>query len=175
MTFPMTSSSTQQARGIPGRVFVFLFVPVLLVLGGLTFSMAVRFQAIMGCLEQSRSLWPNASQELRARYDRFSRVLPELTNSVSIQKEIASLRNQFDSSSQFDRQSVVALHFEKSIELVTNQVDWDHADFQQQATQKMIVADRKRKLAQSGMIGWFTIQGLRLKLPPVFEPPFINH
>jgi hypothetical protein len=158
------------ARGIPGRVFAVVFVLSLLAICALTFAIGARFQSLMNRLEAVRSLWPNASQELKRRYDRFAEELMDQPASDLIHSEIQDWKNEFDESSQFDRQSVAASQLEQQILRATGQSSWHASDFDEPAIRKLLVADQQRKQSQNSMIGWLTIQGLRLKLPPIFEP-----
>lgn len=162
--------NAKQTRGIPGRVFVLTFVVALIVIGSLTFAVGRRFQTIMDRLEVVRSLWPNASQELRRRYDLAITTFDDLKTSDSARSEIARLRAEFELTSQFDRQSVAAAQLEEKIALAIGNQAWNLKDFERPALSKLIDADQRRKQVQDGMIGWLTISGLRLKLPPIFDP-----
>ena len=164
----------KRSRGIPGRVFVLVFVPLLVVVGSLFFAVGARFQTIMNRLEVVRSLWPNASHELISRYDRLATALDERKSTDQEKEQIKSLRAKFNLSSQFDRQSISALAMEKEIAALTDPSQWNNSDFDGPALSKLIAADQQRKKVQNGMIGWLTIQGLRLKLPPIFEPMTIK-
>lgn len=162
--------NAKQTRGIPGRVFVLIFVVALMIIGSLTFAVGRRFQTIMDRLEVVRSLWPNASQELRRRYDLAITTFDDLKTSDSERTEIARLRAEFELTSQFDRQSVAAAQLEGKIALAVGNDAWNLKDFERPALSKLIDADQQRKQVQDGMIGWLTISGLRLKLPPIFDP-----
>ena len=161
--------NAKQTRGIPGRVFVLIFVVALVIIGSLTFAVGRRFQ-IMDRLEVVRSLWPNASQELRRRYDLAITTFDDLKTSDSERSDISRLRAEFELTSQFDRQSVAAAQLEGKIALAVGNDAWNLKDFERPALSKLIDADQRRKQVQDGMIGWLTISGLRLKLPPIFDP-----
>jgi len=162
--------NAKQTRGIPGRVFVLVFVVALIIIGSLTFAVGRRFQTIMDRLEVVRSLWPNASQELRQRYDLAISTFDDLKTSDSERSEISRLREEFELTSQFDRQSVAAAQLEEKIALAVGDEAWNLKDFERPALSKLIDADQQRKQVQDGIIGWLTISGLRLKLPPIFDP-----
>ncbi len=161
---------TKKARGIPGRVFVICFVPILVLLSAVTFGMGYRFQVIMNRLEQVRSLWPNASLELKARYDRLEKFMVDSNADSTKFAELAKLRSSFDQASQFDAQSVAAATLEQSIPKLTGNAQWRSDDFQLPAITKLLASDRGRASVQNDMLGWLTIRGLRLKLPPIFDP-----
>lgn len=161
---------TKKARGIPGRVFVICFVPILVLLSAVTFGMGYRFQVIMDRLEQVRSLWPNASLELKARYDRLEKSMVDSNADSTKFAELAKLRSSFDQASQFDAQSVAAATLEQSIPKLTGNTQWRSDDFQLPAITKLLASDRGRASVQNDMLGWLTIRGLRLKLPPIFDP-----
>ncbi len=161
---------TKEARGIPGRVFVICFVPILVLLSALTFGMGYRFQMIMNRLEQVRSLWPNASMELKARYDRLEKSMMDSNADPAKFAELTKLRSSFDQASQFDSQSVAAATLEQSIPNLTENAQWGSEDFQLPAITKLLASDRDRASVQNDMLGWLTIRGLRLKLPPIFDP-----
>ncbi len=161
---------TKKARGIPGRVFVICFVPILVLLSALTFGMGYRFQVIMNRLEQVRSLWPNASQELKARYDRLEKSMMDSSADPAKLAQLAKFRSSFDQASQFDAQSVAAATLEQAIPNLTENAQWGSEDFQLPALTKLLSSDRERASVQNDMLGWLTIRGLRLKLPPIFDP-----
>jgi hypothetical protein len=161
---------TKKARGIPGRVFVICFVPILVLLSALTFGMGYRFQVIMNRLEQVRSLWPNASLELKARYDRLEKSMMDSNIEPAKLAELTKLRSSFDQASQFDAQSVAAASLEQAIPSLTENAQWGSEDFQLAGLTKLLASDRERASVQNDMLGWLTIRGLRLKLPPIFDP-----
>lgn len=169
----MTTNADENATrpavppGIPGRLFVVPFILVLLVLGFLMFSVGARFQTIMGRLEQVRSLWPRASQKLKVRYDAYAEAVD--ASRPSDETNVSELREKFDATSLFDTQSVASMVFEDHI---ANKVgkDWRSSDFQEADVAKLIETDRQRSIDQHGFIGWLTVNGLRLKLPPVYDP-----
>jgi hypothetical protein len=159
----------QPTRGIPGRVFVYCFVTILLVIGGLMFGIGYRFQVVMTQLEKSRSLWPAASQELKGRYDRLAN---DESQRLSQDKRglLTQLRSRFDSTSQFDTQSVAAADIERRISEWTTEPNWHEEDFEQKSLSILCGSDVLRKRAQQDSLGWLTVNALRLKLPPIFEP-----
>lgn len=161
---------TKKTRGIPGRVFVICFVPILILLSALTFGMGYRFQVIMNRLEQVRSLWPSASLELKARYDRLAKSMIESNAEPAKLAELAKFRSSFDQASQFDTQSVAAASLEQAIPNLTKNEQWGTEDFHLPALTKLLASDRERASVQNDMLGWLTIRGLRLKLPPNFDP-----
>lgn len=157
-------------RGIPGRVFVLCFVPVLVLIGATTFGIGYRFQVIMNRLELVRSLWPNASVELKDRYDRLSRSLEDSEVKPAKLAELAKFRSQFDQASQFDAQSVAASTIELAIPSLTENLNWSPQDADLPALNKLLESDRERAIVQNDTLGWLTIRSLRLKLPPIFAP-----
>ena len=129
----------------------------------------------MARLEEVRSLWPNASKELVPRYDRLNEFFTDTAIPESVKEEWVSNRKEFGASSQFDRQSVASSQIEKQFKIaVTGSSIEDSAnassEFALPGMSKLIEAESRRKVAQNGAIGWLTIQGLRLKLPPIYEP-----
>lgn len=129
----------------------------------------------MARLEEVRSLWPNASKELVPRYDRLNNFFTDTTLPESVKKDWLSYRQEFDVSSQFDRQSVASSQIEKQFRIAVNGSSSDDlastgSEFAFPGISKLIEAESRRKVAQNGAIGWLTIQGLRLKLPPIYEP-----
>lgn len=156
--------------GISGRLFVLPFVGVLVLLGVLTFSVAVRFQSIMTRLEEVRSVWPNASEELSQRYDRFNESFAGSTVAETVKKEWESRRREFKVSSQFDRQSAASLAIESQIKRSLENTQRSNSDFELPGISKLLEAENRRTKAQNGIIGWLTVQGLRLKLPPIYDP-----
>ena len=156
--------------GISGRLFVLPFVGVLVFLGFLTFSMAVRFQSIMARLEEVRSVWPIASVELSQRYDRLNETFAGSNVGKTIIAEWESKRREFKVSSQFDRQSAASLVIENQIVRSLEGNQRSISDFELPGISKLLEAENRRRTAQNGIIGWLTVQGLRLKLPPIYEP-----
>ena len=78
-------------------------------------------------------------------------------------------------SSQFDRQSIASLKIERQVKIVASDSISDESagsrsDFSLPGISKLIEAESRRRSEQNGAIGWLTIQGLRLKLPPIYEP-----
>ncbi len=171
----MNSSKIEQdgskrTGGIPGRLFVLCFVPILVLLSVLTFGMGYRFQVIMNRLEKVRSLWPNASLELKARYDRLTKSMIDSNADPAKLAELTKFRSSFDQASQFDAQSVAAATLEQAIPNLTENAKWGSEDFQLPALTRLLASDRERASVQNDMLGWLTVRGLRLKLPPIFAP-----
>ena len=160
--------------GIPGRLFVLPFVSVLVVLGTLMFAVAVRFQTIMARLEVVRSEWPRASQELGQRYDRFNDSFAASTVAEAIKENWTNNRREFKVSSQFDRQSVASLAIERQIRQSLEGSLRSESDFELPGISKLIEAESRRKKSQDDILGWLTVQGLRLKLPPIYAPQANN-
>ena len=174
------SKSRKQPSSISGKAFALPFVVVLVFLCYLMFAVAVRFQTIMARLEEVRSLWPNASRELVPRYDRLNDFFKHAEIPESVKKEWESNRQEFGVSSQFDRQSVASSQIENQFGIAATGSSSDDlastsSEFALPGISKLIEAESRRKVAQNGAIGWLTIQGLRLKLPPIYEPLNKNH
>lgn len=156
--------------GIPGKWFVLPFVVALVVLGGVTFAMARRFQTIMARLEESRSLWPTASQKLGQRYEQLTKSMDTSTMEQALKEGWTNNRKEFNVSSQFDRQSAASLTIENQIRRNFKESERNESDFKSPGISKLIQAESRRKKAQDDIIGWLTVQGLRLKLPPIYDP-----
>ena len=156
--------------GIPGRLFVLPFVSVLVVLGVLMFAIAVRFQTIMTRLEVVRSEWPKASQELNQRYDRFNDSFAASNVSQAIKEDWTNNKREFKVSSQFDRQSAASLVIEKQIRQSLDDFHRGESDFELPGITKLMEAESRRKKSQNDILGWLTVQALRLKLPPIYNP-----
>jgi hypothetical protein len=156
----------KQTRGISGRVFVFLFVIFLIVSGIAMFSIAARFQTIMGKLEVVRSLWPKASMALKPRYSMASQ---EFADSTKKTKEWDTWFQEFEASSQFDRQSVAASELEDQIAIMNLDSPWRPTDFEESSVKQLLQADHERRLIQEDFLGRLTVEALRLKLPPIFR------
>ena len=172
MTHEIDDSITRYKHpgGIPGRLFVLPFVSVLVVLGTLMFAVAVRFQTIMARLEVVRSDWPKASQELGQRYDRFNDSFAASNVSQAIKEDWTNNKREFKVSSQFDRQSAVSLVIEKQIRQSLDDFHWGESDFELPGITKLMEAESRRKKSQNDILGWLTVQALRLKLPPIYNP-----
>ena len=165
-----SAPSTRSRRsGIPGRLFVVPFVLVTVALGGLMFSVAMRFQTIMARLEEVRSLWPNASQELGQRYERINEALVR-SNGASTKEEWESVRQAFYFSNLFDRQSAVSIAVEQQIAKSLSAPDRNLSDFELPGISKLMDAEQRRKNSQNDLIGRLTVQSLRLQLPSIYEP-----
>ena len=156
--------------GIPGRLFVGPFVLVTVVLGVLMFSIAMRFQTIMARLEEVRSLWPNASQELAPRYDRINENLIKSNVALAVKEEWELGRQAFQASGLFDRQSTVSVALERQIASTLPALERNLSDFDSPGIAKLLEAEQRRKVSQDDMIGWLTVQSLRLKLPSIYDP-----
>ena len=163
-------TSNKHPGGIPGKWFVLPFVVALVVLGGVTFAIARRFQTIMARLEESRSLWPTASQELGPRYEQLSESIKASAMDQALKEGWTKSRKEFNVSSQFDRQSAASLAIEHQIRRNLKKSDRDDSDFNSPGISKLIEAEARRKKSQDDIIGWLTVQGLRLKLPPIYDP-----
>lgn len=175
VTSELGDSVKKQPGSISGKAFALAFVVLLVFLCYLMFAVAVRFQTIMARLEEVRSLWPNASRELVPRYDRLNDFVANAEIPESIKKEWEANRQDFGVSSQFDRQSVASARIEDQLRttaIVTKSSDPISSDpeFESPGISKLMEAESRRKTAQSGPIGWLTVQGLRLRLPPIYEP-----
>ena len=145
------------------------FVLVTVVLGGLMFSVAMRFQTIMARLEEVRSLWPNASEELGQRYERINEALVR-SNGASTKEEWESVRQAFYFSNLFDRQSAVSIAVEQQIAKSLSAPDRNLSDFELPGISKLLDAEQRRKISQDDLIGRLTVQSLRLQLPSIYEP-----
>ena len=161
-----TLKPVRQPRGIPGKWFAVSFVTLLTVLGGVTFAIAMRFQSIMSRVEESRSLWPNASQELASRYSSIDQRLA--TSPESARAAWTKSWQDFQASSLFDRQAVAALELEAHLRGEFAKVR-SEAVSETPSVAKLLDAEHRRSLLQNDTIGWLTIQTLRLRLPPIFE------
>ena len=167
-------SSGKRPLGISGRLFVVPFVLVTAVLGVLMFSVAMRFQTIMARLEEVRSLWPNASQELEPRYERISDNLMKSNVAPAVKEEWESGRQAFLVSGLFDRQSTASIALERQIEKALSASERDLSDFDSPGISKLLEAEQRRRVSQDDMIGWLTVQSLRLKLPLIYDPRASN-
>ena len=132
--------------------------------------MARRFQTIMARLEESRSLWPTASQELGPRYEQLTEAIEASTMDQALKEGWTNNRKEFNGSSQFDRQSAASLMIENQIRRNFKKSERDDSDFTSPGISKLIEAESRRKKTQDDIIGWLTVQGLRLKLPPIYDP-----
>ena len=164
------SKNKKYPRGLSGRLFVVPFVLVLVVLGLLMFAVAARFQTIMSLLEESRSLWPTASQELGLRYDRLNEHFEDVSVADAVKQDWISNQWEFKASSQFDRQSIASQMIENRIRQSLDEFHRVAADFEKPSILKLREVEGRRKKSQEGILGWLTVQGLRLKLPPIYDP-----
>lgn len=159
---------------VPGKVFVIPFAVILLFLLWLVFSMAVRFQAIMGQLEKSRAAWPAVAQQLKSRYESIEKGAVELP--PEIWKPFAEQKLLFDASTQFDLQVGHALEMEQLLgrESVAKQLPSNLAAVDTEEVRKLVSLEEQREKLQNGFVGGCTMGGLRLKLPPFFQPVKAN-
>lgn len=156
-------------RGIPGKWFALPFGMVLLFAVWLVVSMAFRFQAIMKQLEATREAWPKAAIAMRAHFD-------DVSSKLQVASEPSRLNSQdwdnclarFAQSSIFDDQSVPA----KDMISIVKTISGSDSLLEKLATDETVKlvseSERKRSQLQSGIVGWCTVEGLRLKLPPLF-------
>ncbi len=164
------SKNKKHPGSLSGRLFVVPFVLVLVVLGFLMFAVAARFQTIMSQLEESRSLWPTASQELGLRYDRLNDLFEDVSVADAVKQNWISNQREFNASSQFDRQSIASQLIENRIRQSLDEFQRMVTDFEKPGIQKLREVEVRRKKSQEGILGWLTVQGLRLKLPPIYDP-----
>ena len=161
--------SLSPPRGIPGKWFALPFGMVLLFAVWLVVSMAFRFQAIMRQLEATREVWPRAAVIIRTN----------VTNSSQTQLSSAELSNsntnawddclaRFSKSSIFDEQSIAAREIIEMVKSVTSEKSALERVFADETFKSVLESERKRSQLQSGIVGWCTVKGLRLKLPPLF-------
>ncbi len=170
MTADLISKDKKLPGSLSGRLFVVPFVLALAVLGLLMFAVAARFQSIMAQLEESRSLWPTASQELGLRYDRLNDFFDNVSVADPVKQDWMNFQREFRASSQFDRQSIVSQLIENRIRQSLDEVQRNTSDFEKPGIIKLTEVEGRRKKSQEGFIGWLTVQGLRLKLPPIYDP-----
>lgn len=156
-------------RGIPGKWFALPFGMVLLFAVWLVVSMAFRFQAIMKQLEATREVWPKAAIAMHSHFNAVSSELQAATESSrSLSKDLEERLSRFSQSSIFDEQSITA---KEMLDLVsTSSSDKSFIEkLSTDETVKLVVkSERMRSQLQSGIVGWCTVEGLRLKLPPLF-------
>ena len=79
-------------------------------------------------------------------------------------------RKEFSVSSQFDRQGAASLVIEDQLRRNFQNSQRTASDFDSPGISKLIEAEGRRKKSQEDIIGWLTVQGLRLKLPPIYDP-----
>ncbi len=166
-------------KGIPGKLFVIPFVFALTVLCVLMIAVAIRFQSIMARLEESRSLWPAASQELRPRYDQIHSFILGAQLGETMDLDWAESKREFNGSTQFDRQSIASMVIENQITQALRDSDQSQSlsvktQWKSPGVSKLIEAERRRRDSQSGFIGWLTVRALRLKLPDIYDPESKN-
>ncbi|MCY2985495.1 MAG: hypothetical protein NTY15_17855 [Planctomycetota bacterium] len=138
------------------------------------FSVAMRFQTIMARLEEVRSLWPNASKELEPRYERISVNLMRSDIATAVKEEWESARQVFHLSGLFDRQSAASIALERQMEKALSESERNLSDFDLPGISKLLEAEQRRRVSQDDMIGWLTVQSLRLKLPLIYDPRASN-
>ena len=170
MTADLILNDKKHPGSLSGRMFVVPFVLVLVVLGGLMFAVAARFQSIMAQLEESRSLWPTASQELGLRYDRMNDFFNNVSVADAVKQDWMNCQTEFRASSQFDRQSIASQRIENRIRQSLDELQRNFTDFEKPEILKLTKMEGRRKKSQEGIVGWLTVQGLRLKLPPIYDP-----
>lgn len=152
-------------RGIPGKWFALPFGIVLLFAVWLVVSMAFRFQAIMKQLEATREVWPKAANVIR---DHLNDSLSSDAASGSVSPSWDDCLKRFSKSSIFDEQSLAA---KEAIEMMNAQQQAADrlAKLRENEILKAVTdSELKRSQLQAGIVGWCTVNGLRLKLPPVF-------
>lgn len=152
-------------RGIPGKWFALPFGIVLLFAVWLVVSMAFRFQAIMKQLETTREVWPKAANVIRDHLKDSSQ-----SNAATgpVSQSWDDCLKRFSKSSIFDEQSLAA---KEAIKMMNaNQGAANILDKLRESEILRTVTDSelKRSQLQAGIVGWCTVNGLRLKLPPVF-------
>lgn len=158
-----------QPRGIPGKWFALPFGMVLLFAVWLVVSMAFRFQAIMKQLEATREVWPKAAVAMQAHFNAVSSELKtDSESNPSLSQDWEERLSRFSQSSIFDDQSIAA----KEIIDLASKAASDKSLLEKVSTDqtvKLVVeSERMRSQLQSGIVGWCTVEGLRLKLPPLF-------
>lgn len=156
-------------RGIPGKWFALPFGMVLLFAVWLVVSMAFRFQAIMKQLEATREAWPKAALVMQDYFDKVASNLQVASEPSSVNSEgWDDCRSRFSQSSIFDDQSLAA----KEMIGLAMTVAGDKSLLEKVSTDETVKlvseSERKRSQLQSGIVGWCTVEGLRLKLPPLF-------
>jgi hypothetical protein len=164
----MSSQEPQNAaRGIPGKWFVIPFTIILVFVGWLVISMAVRFEAITEQLNETRSAWPRAA-EVYAQG--FALIEAEQSKASSDSRAaVTTQKTEMSKTTLFDRQSVKVKELLGTIE-DDRESRLLLAQFQShEALQELDKSEKRREQLQSGIVGWFTVEGLRLKLPPVFR------
>ncbi len=175
----VNQQTTTVQKGIPGKLFVVPFVVMLVLLCGLMIAVAIRFQTIMARLEESRSLWPEASKELAPRYAKIDETfMSGLTGEAKGIDWIGS-KEQFRGSTLFDRQASASLAIENQIAKANRGSQPSEgvpaaSDLKSPGIANLVDAERRRKIAQGDFIGWLTIRALRLKLPDIYDPTASN-
>jgi hypothetical protein len=162
-----TDERTTLAKGIPGKWFVIPLGTTLTFLVWLVISMALRFQAITDQLKETRSAWPTAadiySQSFALIESEASQAAAETRSAIASQKADLVKTTMFDKQSVVIKQILDAVGKDKQAQLLLAQFS------SHEALQELDKSERIREQLQSGIVGWFTIEGLRLKLPPVFR------
>ena len=161
--------SISPPRGIPGKWFALPFGIVLLFAVWLVVSIAFRFQAIMRQLESTREIWPKAAVVMRTHaYDMSEAYRSIAESNSSNSKAWDDCLVRFSKSSIFDEQSIAA---KEMIELAKS-VAGEESSFEKvladETFKSVSESEQKRSQLQSGIVGWCTLKGLRLKLPPLF-------
>lgn len=165
------SSVSSKARGVSGRVFVFGFLPLIAIVGLAMFSVALRFQSIMKNLELVRAAWPSVAVDLKLRYDKFDKFILADMPSDFPRQEWSEIKQEFEVSNQFDRQSKVIPKMESMIAKSTGDPVWERKDFENERFERFRAAEENRQRIQNDWLGNLTIQALRLRLPPRIDVP----
>ncbi len=154
-------------RTIPGKLFAIPFAVVVLFLLWLVFSMAVRFQTIMQQLERTRSAWPAASASLFERYE--SLLAEDVKLDDSLRSRIRTDLQDARKVTQFDQQSPLLYSLEQSIQEDQQARELVDRIGVADSVLEVLRLDKERSSLQSDFVGQATVNGLRLKLPPVFD------
>ncbi|MCU0712350.1 MAG: hypothetical protein MUC43_09835 [Pirellula sp.] len=156
-------------RGIPGKWFVLPFGMVLLFAVWLVVSMAFRFQAIMRQLEATREVWPKAALVIRNHLSDTTHAAQSVAEAGSFDaKAWEDCMARFAKSSMFDEQSIVAKEIFQLVQSDPSRKSSLGTLLTDETLKSVASSELKRAQLQSGIVGWCTLQGLRLKLPPLF-------
>ncbi|MCU0721210.1 MAG: hypothetical protein MUC83_15975 [Pirellula sp.] len=161
--------SMSPPRGIPGKWFALPFGMVLLFAVWLVVSMAFRFQAIMRQLEETRAVWPGAAVVIRTHVRDASQAFASgVESNISNTKAWDDCIARFSKSSIFDEQSIAAREMFEMAKPIAGEKTALEKVFADESFRSVCESERKRSQLQSGIVGWCTLKGLRLKLPPLF-------
>lgn len=156
-------------RGIPGKWFALPFGMVLLFAVWLVVSMAFRFQAIMKQLEATREVWPKAAIAMQSHFNAVSSELKVASESSrSLSKDWEERLILFSKSSIFDEQSIAAREMLDLMSAATSNSSLREKVSTDETVKLVVESERIRSQLQTGIVGWCTVEGLRLKLPPLF-------